>query len=775
MPHHTPEDRIRAALGAQPTEETPEDRIRRALGLESQPTPEPEGDIFTQFGPPPQRFEAEPIDLSAAPRVEPTAPPILQERISDIGTPPEEGTLLGSLGPTGPLAGLETAGDLFNLAVRTPGQYLGNLASQQAEQLQPGRASQPLELGINPNLAEFEQRPLSEQIVLESVFDPTNFLPGVGVISRGPGSARQSFRAAPAIAKTLDVAEDVAPAAARAAQDTPVSRLTSLIREAKPIRAETTAMRSAELGRRSAAAESILRAGEGREAFRAARGPLRGSLPTAQFTPPESGLAQTDITGLYNTIRDSDRLFFQKLNTEEALTKVLTGQLPTPSDIRLLEDMFGPELAQAVLSKRTLGSRFMDNALDAVNLPRSVITSYDISAPLRQGAVLAYGHPIKGADSFLTMMKALVKEKNARHAESAILNHPNFQLFSDHGLFFAERGAVTGRLARTEEVFMSRLAGKIPGIKASERAYTTFLNKLRFDVMNGVYSNWLRQGKNVTDADLTNLANLVNAASGRGRLPKRLDRLAPALNAGFFSARYQASRVDLISQYGRALLSNDPMLRGEVIRQMVAFFGLGSAILGGLKMAGVIDLEENPLSSDFGKFRFKGTKTRLDFWAGFQPYARYMAQIIANKSKSVQTGEVRNLSQRDTFGRVRSPQAQRQTTFAEREITPRLGTAARFGRSKLSPPVSLLIDAGTGRNFTGEEFGASREFFGHEIPGLPAETYERMVPLFLQDVTEAVDEDGLTGGFIAAPGILGAGVVTIPEDQPTPTSRSTLR
>ena len=34
--------------------------------------------------------------------------------------------------------------------------------------------------------------------------------------------------------------------------------------------------------------------------------------------------------------------------------------------------------------------------VDAMNLPRAVLASWDFSAPLRQGVVLFAGHPIKG-------------------------------------------------------------------------------------------------------------------------------------------------------------------------------------------------------------------------------------------------------------------------------------------------------------------------------------------------------------------------------------------
>ena len=53
-----------------------------------------------------------------------------------------------------------------------------------------------------------------------------------------------------------------------------------------------------------------------------------------------------------------------------------------------------------------------------------------------------------------------------------------------------------------------------------------------------------------------------------------------------------------------------------------------------------------------------------------------------------------------------------------------------------------------------------QDIFGLAIPGPASLVYERLAPLFLQDLIEGFDEAGMRGGMLAAPGFLGAGVQT---------------
>ena len=530
--------------------------------------------------------------------------------------------------------------------------------------------------------------------------------------------------------------------------ETSVSKLTRLITEAKPVREQTEALKSAELRRRVAAGARILERGaDPRAAFGRARAPLAGPLPRAQFTPVESNLLPIEVTDLFAQIRSAPKQFLQRQNISQALERVLAGEVPTRGEIVLLEEMFGTPLARAILGKRTFGAKAREAAMDAINLPRAINTAWDASAPFRQGVVLAVGHPVRFTQNIVTMFKSMARERIAVAIDDAIRAHPNFELFTGSGrrnpLFIAERTAIGRGLAAREEAYMSRLAQKVPGIRVSERGYVTFLNKLRMDVANDVYAGWQRNaargprtsgvgrlvdrltggGKPITERDLDELMLFLNRATGRGGLGS-LEDSAPILNATFFSPRLQASRVSL----PLSLATSTPRVRALVAKDLAAFVGTGLTVLGMLSLSDDVDVEIDPRSSDFGKIRVG--KTRLDFWGGFQTIARFMAQLITNERRGLGSGSTIGLNRIDTVG--------------------------RFLQSKLGPPAGLAVDLLTGRTFLGEELTPTLGGAG----GVLKQVYDRMFPFFLQDMIDAVREQGLTGGFLALPGGLGFSVQT---------------
>ncbi len=807
MPRHTAADRIRARQGQPPTPEVP-------IGLV-----EPEATTASE------RIRQRQIPTTS----KPTGRQIAGERLLDLVTPPEPGSTLDV--PFGFIP--EVAEDIFKVAGIVADPFIETFRQQLEHadaRFAAVKAGDPNNItdkfgndisgGLptfnrNPEelLGDFETRSGGDKLLSTLLFDPLGFPlgGGLGKLGRVAGALQGSAKVTP---KAVSASRPLAQLkrAEQAIRDRqvaePVRKLTTLVEGAKPGIGDTEALRTAELGRKSAVAGGRLRSGTGREAFQSAQSSFGGELPKARFDPPSVGLSSDEIIGLHESIRTStarqfgigDERILTRINTDNALTKLLAGDLPQAGEIRLLEEMFGPDLARAVLKKRSTGRKVFDVALDVINLPRAVQTSYDISAPLRQGGVLLYGRPIESSDAFLTMMRSLAKEKNARAVDDAIRGHERFTLAEDAGLFIAERTGVSRSRLAGEEVYTSNLASKIPGVRASERAYTTYLNKLRWDVFNSVYDEWLdaaaKGGKAVSKTELKRLAQFINAASGRGRLPKLLSEgnLGAVMNASFFSPRFQASRIDIFATYAEAIAKGDFRLAKEITRDLVAFFSVNTAIISMISLAGgvaigqnpfespsnfgkmlISNVGKNPLSSDLGKALVEGTNSRLDFWAGMQPYARFMAQVTANKVVSAKTGKERDLGQINEFGQERSARKQRETSFIEREVTPRIGTAARFGRSKLSPPAAFGVDIsplGGGKDFLGRPIGTPEESFGEElnstigpIAGVTGEVYRRVGPLFAQDIIDAMDDAGLFGGFIAAPGGLGAGVVTIPEEE----------
>ena len=530
----------------------------------------------------------------------------------------------------------------------------------------------------------------------------------------------------------------------------PVVKLTNLIKTAKPVRAETELLKHEELSRRAGALAGAIRAGEGEQAFLRAKGVLKGELPQAAFEPPRPQMTPDDIKGLFNKIRDSDLLPFQKLNTSEALSAILGGKLPTRGDIALLEQMFGSDLAKALLAHRPLSQKAWDVFLEVWNITRTLMASGELSASLRQGALLAPSHPKIFARTMWAQLRAAAKEKNALAIDRAMQTNPGAELRAQYKVFHAPLSGVGAKLTQREEVFLTKffetfvtyweqagLATKIgasplyliaKGVRIFERAYITFLNKMRVDIFDTTVATWRKTGEPPLPEELQRLSNFVNDGTGRGRLGK-LEESAPVLSGAFFSPRLQASRIgffwDAMKDTVRAindLAHGRPVNRmaKENLKAVAAFVGVGLMVLGILKLNGW-EVSDDSNSADFGKAK-KG-KTRIDIWSSFQPYARFISNMITSTRTSTITG-------------------------ATLEVN-RMKVMKSFLRSKLMPSMGYIWDVLEGRTYEGEDIEFSVD-----------QAVERLAPMWWQDMYEAIEEEGLVGGFYALPGFFGVGIQT---------------
>ena len=554
--------------------------------------------------------------------------------------------------------------------------------------------------------------PFAVKGLTELAVDPLNLL-GAGAASKSAklrGVAKNIL-----IAEKTDIATPPAPA---------VNKLTMLIKAAKPARAETEALKSAELSQRVAVARKIAQEGSAESAGMRSTAALKGQLPKATFTPPRSGLTPDDVDSLFSLNRDKwlNSKYFTFLNTEKALSTLLTGQIPTQGEITLLENTFGSGLARAVMGRRSLSTKVFDEFAAVINLPRAVVASVDISAPMRQGWMLAGAHKKDFLGGFVPMFKAFGSERFAQNVDDAIRASPRFLEAENAKLYMAPLKGINANLASKEEAFMSRWADRIGILRMSNRAYMTYLNKLRFDVFDNTLKNWEKAGKKFAQGEVDDLADFINKASGRGEfalIGRRMDDLAPILNATFFSPRLVLSRV----QAPLLVFTARGAARKEAAKTLAGFVGSGIGILSMLKLSGAADVELDPRSSDFGKVRIG--PVRYDFWAGEQPIARYVAQMITGKRKAISSGEIQDVSRKDTV--------------------------LRFFRSKAAPLPSLAWDYLKGENFFGEAVGPGFD------AGLQEETIRTILPIFVQDIYEAVQEEGMIGGLKVIPSGLGVG------------------
>lgn len=488
-----------------------------------------------------------------------------------------------------------------------------------------------------------------------------------------------------------------------------VDRLTAGIKRAKRLHPKKEKMISLEKSRRVAVSQQIREAQKGERAVLASRGPLKGEYSVPAFTAPE--ILPVDRYYLFESLRTSKMPFFRYQNTGTALLKILRGDMPTRAETALLEKFYGSGLAKAILQKRTLGVKAWQNTLDILNIPRATLASWDLSFPLRQGIMLLPGHPKQWSRSFGQMMKSAIPgdkgKKYARYFEDMAESSRYATLRNRAGLDITQWG-LTDITAR-EEPFLSSWAELIPGVKWSNRTFTTMSNQLRINIFDDVARNWERAGMSWAGnpEEYTRLAAFLNHATGRGTIPAKYAGITPELNAFFFSPRYQISRPQVV--YDAFVSIKNPAARKVIVGDLIKFVGTGTAALAMLSQIEGVEVETDPRSNEFGKVKYKNT--RYDFWAGYAQIARLIAQTASGQAIP-KGGELRNINSKEVI--------------------------ERYIRTKLSPPAGLAWDVLEGQTFMGDKMTLEPTFLIRDIPS-------RAVPMVMQDISDAIRFQGLDG------------------------------
>lgn len=466
------------------------------------------------------------------------------------------------------------------------------------------------------------------------------------------------------------------------------------------------------------------------QAHHIAESTLKGQYPGTEidFVALKEKLSDIEMNEVFSSIIYDERLLpFQRTNLMEAWEKVaIKGQLPTPSEIKLISEFIDPDIAETLSAQRTWGRKVYQGVLNVLSFPKAVMASYDVSGPGRQGIVLA---PLAGRKIYLQSIvdgvKALGSEGAAQTIMQNIETNPMYGLLKASGIELTDWRGPKTRYGQYEERFQSEFAQNLPGIRASERAYVASLNKLRADTFYKFAEQW--HGQNVLMKEYKDLAKFINHATGRGDIPKYMRGFANIANATFFSPRLLISRFQTIYDLINPNMSQ--RVRKLAAADLVEFVGAGLLALWLLSLIPGIEINKDPRNSDFGKIRYGDT--RIDFWAGYSQIARLTAQMILNEQKSLSSGRMFKPGRAEIF--------------------------TRFLESKLNPAVGAALDIYRGQTFFGEEIKPEAPFVAEQI-------WQRITPLFIQDVVDAVRFQGLgTAGIVAPLAFFGIGAMTYPE------------
>ena len=489
-------------------------------------------------------------------------------------------------------------------------------------------------------------------------------------------------------------------------------KVISVLDPARMLAGKQKEMYKAEWGTRFTEAKAVGRKVSGEAGFRAEKAKLKGEMQRVEYESIRNKLTQEELNAMYQKAADSPALTYPESVAARDGLDVLFGDpggaVPVPSQITLLNRVFSKEFIETIRGKRETWVKAREVMLEAASVPRAMMASFDLSFGFRQGIFLMARYPIEFFSSFGNQFKYFGSEKAYRALMEDMVAKKNYPLARKGKLALTEMDATLG--LREEAFLGGRLAEKIPiiglGIRASNRAYTGFANKLRFDVFDRLVEGARKTGLDPAKDThlLESITDFVNTASGRGNL-KMAERSAVALNAVLFSPRLISSRLKLL--WPGYYIKLHPFVRRQALQSLFSFLGTGITALGVAKLAGA-EVGGNWFSADFGKIKIGDT--RIDIWGGFQPYVRTLAQAIWGKTVSTTTGKVTK------------------TGEGYKALT-RPGIVWRAAKYKMSPVASFAFNLLEGKGTDYEKFQVDKE------------VAQRFVPMVIQDIIDLAKED----------------------------------
>lgn len=587
----------------------------------------------------------------------------------------------------------------------------------------------------------------------------------------------------------------------------PARVLADALKQAPRLLPRQKAMYRKEVGEKFKKAEEAGGSVGGERGVQAALSQMTGKLRKVDFDMPVIDPASRDA--LFQMVWDDPYLtmgerlaIFGGKETQHSSASGLIGMLdygkfPAKHEVELMTRVFGQEVGDALIGKLSTKEQLSFWATNIANVPRTLMASFDLSAPLRQG-IWFIGRPRQFGSALKAMFESLKSEKGYNATVQRMAQKPTFSLARESGLALTEIGSA---LSKTEETFIGSgiierlgtsalkkwpdVRGKainlIPeGVKASQRAYTGFLNKLRADVFDrmvndakdmGLYTDTKTGAVDIfgNEALSKQIARYVNIGSGRGNLSKLASEHSSLINAAFFSPRLMSARFALfdprtytdVAYIPRKVLGGKkyPFTKLEIIgkesqpkvnvfvRQQamrdsasfMAFYTLSAAVA---KLVLGQDLGADSRSSDFTKI-ISGN-TSIDLAGGIGQYARLGITVAQPLLK--QLGVID-----EAF--VVSSSSGKKTEMGGGFNQISVGDAiVKFFAQKENPVFSGLMSVAFQQDPMGRPLDLERE------------VTTRLIPIMVQDMVELYkdDPDGLKLAIMGTLAMFGAGVQTYP-------------
>lgn len=389
-------------------------------------------------------------------------------------------------------------------------------------------------------------------------------------------------------------------------------------------------------------------------------GALQGKHTRVDITPLRESLEQVDIDDLISQIRKAPLTQFEQANAFDGLSDLLDGRVPTDYDIIQMSKVFGSDFGENLKQPKTLGRMIVGIG----NNLKGLKSAGDFGLPFRQGRNYAYRE--SWFKSIIPMMKAYGSDRIFNEKMALIKADPFFSTASDKmKVAFTD---LSSSMGRREETAVGKFVGELPLVKSSNRAATLFANNIRmleakkqYNLYKTAYDSGMKLAKTPEELSAAKLLNpdnpyvaakigdRINVATGRGKLPGNLEKIAPELNATLFSPRLMASRIRSINRVLNPIsyMNYNPIERKEAVKQLLSLAAAGAteatSIAQMYKAAGKdVSIETSPDSTDFLKVKIDNT--RYDPWGGYQQYFVPVFKILMGTTKPTTGGERQDLN-----------------------------------------------------------------------------------------------------------------------------------
>lgn len=318
---------------------------------------------------------------------------------------------------------------------------------------------------------------------------------------------------------------------------------------------------------------------------------------------------------------------------------------------------------------------------------KALTASLDLGGFLRQGLKTLINNPNIWRKNVLNTLNATARELGGKN----MMRELQARIYADPMYDLAQRGRLA--VGNIEEAFPTRIHEKLPGIgrvyRASDVAYTGFVQQARFDLFKEYVKRLEQKGININDTkELRAIAEVANSQLGRGKLPFGFEKNADVFNKLFFAPRFVKSLFDTFTL---PMTAQTQLARRIAAENTLKEVGAIASLIVAINAYRPGSVELDPRSSDFGKIKIGDT--RFDITGGNAGIMTLVSRIIPTLdkgewgyySKSTSTGSVRELGEAPT-----GPQNA-------------LDVAGRWIQTKASPFTAIVLDALRGEDFLGNQ------------------------------------------------------------------------